>query len=574
MPADPATDAALSIDARLRDAIAARASAAAGLEVDPATVALTLPKQAGHGDQATNIAMVLAKRAGKNPRELATQITEGLAEDLGDRLAKIEVAGPGFINLTFGDPLLREALAAVAGAGRAWGGGTAALTERVNVEFVSANPTGPMHIGHARNAAYGDATARLMAFHGHEVEREYYVNDFGSQVKNLGVSISARARGEEVPEGGYQGEYVTELAESIPGAAEQSVEELSALGVEAMLERARRTLDRFGVHFDRFFSERSLHEPAADGGPSALDRALEIVKGNGELIERDGAWWLQTEKRGDDKDRVVIRATGEPTYYASDLAYMRDKHDRGYDRQLLVLGADHHGYIGRMRAAFEAFGGDPEHLELLIMQLVNLVANGEPVKMSKRAGQFVTLDDLVDFVGVDAARWYLLQRSHDTAVELDVELARKESSENPVYYVQYAHARCCSVLDRVSSSARALADGLATDPAVLLGLAAPIEDAERALILRLGEFPTEVAVAADRRAPHRIATYALELSQTFTAFYRDCKIAGAEGDGVEAWRAALTLATRDTLATALELLGVSAPERMERRDEEPAAEAA
>lgn len=573
MPTDPVTDAALSIDARLRTALALRASSASGLDVDPATVALSLPKQAGHGDQATNIAMVLAKRAGKNPRELATAIVDGLAEDLGDRLAKVEVAGPGFINLTFGDPLLREALAAVAGAGRAWGGGGAAVSERINVEFVSANPTGPMHIGHARNAAYGDAISRLLSFHGHEVEREYYVNDFGSQIKNLGASIGARARGEDVPEGGYQGEYVTELANSIPGAAEKSDEELSALGVDAMLERARITLDHFGVHFDRFFSERSLHQVAEGAGESALDRALAIVKGNGELVERDGAWWLQTEKRGDDKDRVVIRSDGAPTYYASDLAYMRDKHDRGYDRQLLVLGADHHGYIGRMRAAFEAFGGDPDRLELLIMQLVNLVANGEPVKMSKRAGQFVTVDDLVDFIGVDAARWYLLQRSHDTAVELDVELARKESSENPVFYVQYAHARACSVLDRVSPEARALADGLFGEPSALLDLTAPVEDAERALILRLGELPTEVAVAADRRAPHRIATYALELAQTFTAFYRDCKIAGAEGDGVEAWRAALTAASRDALATALDLLGVTAPERMERREEdaEPAA---
>lgn len=568
MPTDPATDAALSIDARLRTAIAQRAAAASGLEVAPETVQLSLPKQAGHGDQATNIAMVLAKRAGKNPRELATAIVDGLAEDLGDRLAKVEVAGPGFINLTFGDPLLRESLATITRAGRGWGGGTATDVEKINVEFVSANPTGPLHIGHARNAAYGDATSRLLTFHGHDVEREYYVNDFGSQVKNLGVSIAARARGEEVPEDGYKGDYVQEIADSIPGAAEKSVEELAALGVATMLERARITLDLFGVHFDRFFSERSLHEPEGGADASALDRALDLLKGNGELVLRDGAWWLETEKRGDDKDRVVIRGDGAPTYYASDLAYMRDKHDRGYDRQLLVLGADHHGYIGRMRAAFESFGGDPERLELLIMQLVNLVANGEPVKMSKRAGQFVTVDDLLELIGRDAARWYLLQRSHDTPVEIDVELARKESSENPVFYVQYAHARCCSVLEKVGVDARALADGLETDSAELLTLHAPVEDAERALILKLGELPTEVAVAADRRAPHRIATYALELAQTFTAFYRDCKIAGADGDGVEQWRAALTVATRNALATALDLLGVSAPQRMDRRDDD------
>lgn len=570
MPADPATDAALSIDARLRTAIAQRAAAATGLEVSADDVQLSLPKQAGHGDQATNIAMVFAKRAGKNPRELATAIVDGLGEDFGDRLAKVEIAGPGFINLTFGDPLLREALAAITGAGRGWGGGTAPQVEKINVEFVSANPTGPLHVGHARNAAYGDATSRLLTFHGHDVEREYYVNDFGSQVKLLGTSIGARARGEEVPEGGYLGAYVQDLADGIPGAADKSVEELAALGVAEMLERARITLERFGVQFDRWFSERSLHQPGdtADGA-SALDRAMAVLRDNGELILRDDAWWLQTEARGDDKDRVVIRGDGDPTYYASDLAYMRDKHDRGYDRQLLVLGADHHGYIGRMRAAFEAFGGDPERLELLIMQLVKLVADGKEMKMSKRAGEFVTVDDLVELIGVDAARWYLLQRSHDTPVEIDVELARKESSENPVFYVQYAHARCCSVLERVSTDARALADGLETDAAELLTLPAPVEDAERALILKLGELPYEVAAAAGRRAPHRIATYALDLAQTFTAFYRDCKIAGAEGDGVEQWRAALTVATRDALATSLSLLGVSAPERMERRDDEP-----
>ena len=569
MPIDPATTTeAHGIDTALRSAIARHASAASGVAFGASEVVLSAPRQAGHGDLATNAAMMLSKRAGKPPREIAQAIADGIAEDLGDAVAAIEVAGPGFINITLGAGMLREALATIAVAGSSWGAGGAAAVERISVEFVSANPTGPMHIGHARNAAYGDALSRILAFHGHEIDREYYVNDYGSQIKNLGASIGARARGEAVPEGGYQGDYVQEIADSIPGAAEKSDEELSGLGVAAMLERTKGTLREFGVQFDLFFSERSLHE----GDPSALDRAMEILKENGELELEDGAWWLRTEKRGDDKDRVVIRATGDPTYYASDLAYMRDKVERGYDRQMLVLGADHHGYIGRMRAAFEAFGGDPDRLELLIMQLVNLVEGGEQVKMSKRAGQFVTLEDLVRDIGVDASRWFLLQRSHDTAVELDLELARKESSENPVYYVQYAHARACSVLERVGEDAAATVAKVAEgDAAALTGLTAEIEDAERALILKLGELPEVVAQSADRRAPHRVATYALELAQSFTAFYRDCKIAGAEGDGVEAWRAGLTAAARDALATALGLLGVSAPQRMERREEDAAA---
>lgn len=556
-----------SIDTALRSALAELAAAASGVEVSPEQVVLSAPRQAGHGDLATNVAMVLAKRAGKPPRELAQAIADGLPQALGDRIAAVEVAGPGFLNLTLGEGFLRDGLALIAGAGRGWGGGTA-VAERINVEFVSANPTGPMHIGHARNAAYGDALARLLAFHGHAVEREFYVNDYGSQVKNLALSIQARARGEEVPEGGYQGEYVKELAASIDDAATADLEHLTAEGVAAMLGRTQATLEQFGVHFDRFFSERTLHE----GAPSPLDEALDVLRGNGELEQEDGAWWLRTERRGDDKDRVVIRATGEPTYYASDLAYMRDKKDRGYDRQMLVLGADHHGYIARMRAAFEAFGGDPDRLELLIMQLVTLVEGGEQVKMSKRAGQFVTVDDLVAEIGVDAARWFLLQRSHDTAVELDLDLARKESSENPVYYVQYAHARCCSVLERVGGDATELVASLATgaDEAIRSLAASPaaVEPAEKVLILKLGELPEVVAHASDKRSPHRIATYALELAQTFTAFYRDCKIAGAEGDGVEAWRAALTATTRDTLATTLGLLGVSAPQRMDRREDE------
>ncbi|MDQ3769118.1 MAG: arginine--tRNA ligase, partial [Actinomycetota bacterium] len=455
-------------------------------------------------------------------------------------------AGPGFLNLFLSDAWHREALAAMLAAGEAFGGGGALPAERIDVEFVSANPTGPMHVGHARNAAYGDALCRILAFHGHAVEREFYVNDFGSQVRNLGVSIQARARGQEPPQDGYQGAYVTELAAQIEGAAERPVEEVARDGVKALLARMQATLQAFRVHFDVFLSERELHE----GGDALVRHAYEELERQGRTYRSEGALWLRTSALGDDKDRVLERSSGEHTYFASDVAYHQHKRERGYDRLINVWGADHHGYVARMQAAFEALGGQRDRLELLIMQFV-LVGG---VSMSKRSGEFVTMEGLIGEVGVDAARWFLLARSHDTTVDFDLDLARQETAENPVFYVQYAHARIASLLGKAGADAVSTALGSPDRGAAL-------EVAERELIKKLLAFGEEVAEAAERRAPHRIATYALELAQVFTAFYRDCQVVGAGGD-IEVQRLALSVAAQRTIARALDLLGVEAPASM------------
>jgi arginyl-tRNA synthetase len=438
----------------------------------------------------------------------------------------------------------------VLAAGDEYGAGRAAVRERIDVEFVSANPTGPMHVGHARNAAYGDSLARLLEFEGHDVTREFYINDFGSQVRKFGESIQARARGEQVPEGGYQGDYVRELAAEIEGAAERPAEEVAREGIERMVTRMRETLEEFRVRFDVWFSERTLHE----GDPDPVTQALAVLEEQGNTYRSEGALWLRTTTFGDDKDRVLVRTSGDHTYLGSDVAYQLDKRARGFDRQILTLGSDHHGYIARMKAAYEAQGSDPDTLELLIMQFVHLVEHGDRSSMSKRAGDFVTLSDLLDQIGVDAARWFLVSRSHDTTIDLDLDLARSQSNENPVYYVQYAHARIASVLAKAGEER--VARALAAETCVEL------HPTERTLIKRLIAFPDEVGEAAARRAPHRIASYALELAQDFTAFYRDCRVVGAEPEDLESFRIALSVASQRTIARALDLLGVSAPESM------------
>ena len=526
----------------LSDLRAAVDRAAAALGGTPkAPPVLERPKQAGHGDYATNAAMLLTKALGRPPRVIADDLAAALATELGPQLERSEVAGPGFLNLVLSDGWHADALARVLAAGPGWGSSTAARPRKVNVEFVSANPTGPVHVGGARNAAYGDALARVLALAGHEVHREFYVNDFGSQIAELGRSVQARARGEEVLEGGYRGEYVTRLAGQIPGAAQIALEELSQRSIALMVDAARASLVRFRVEFDTWFSEKSLHDAAKVG------HAFDVLKRQGRTYRADGALWLRTTEFGDDKDRVIERATGEHTYFASDLAYHLDKRERGFDLLIDVWGADHHGYVGRMHAGFEALGGDGDGLELLIMQLVSLSEGGEQVKMSKRAGEFVTLDALVDDIGVDAARWYLLQRSHDTTIDLDLALAKQQSSDNPVYYVQYAHARMAAILREATAPADAA-----------LG-AEPLHPSERALVRALLAWPAEAAEAATRRAPHRIATYVLDLAQTSAAFYRDCKV---RGEPSEAFRVAVCEATRGTLAGALGTLGVSAPDEM------------
>jgi arginyl-tRNA synthetase len=517
-------------------------------------ITLERPRRAQFGDYSTNAALLLAPGLGMAPREVAERLGASLQARLGASLERFEVAGPGFLNLFVSDSWLTRALAQALDAGEAFGADAAISHERVLVEFVSANPTGPMHVGHARNAAYGDALARMLALQGDRVEREFYVNDAGSQVRKLGESIQALARGEPAPEDGYKGDYVHDLAVRLPDAASMDPAELGRAAVTIVIEGVRASLERFGVvSFDRWFFESSLHE----GEPSEVQHTLAILEEHGHTYGSEGALWLRTTDFGDDKDRVLVRSNGEHTYFASDIAYHEDRRERGFDRQIDVWGADHHGYVRRMKAAYEALGGDPGELELLIMQLVHLVSSGERAQMSKRAGEFVTLDDLVAEIGVDAARWYLLARSHDTTVDLDLDLATEQSSENPVYYVQYAHARIASMLARAGMRRVRMACANVVDAG-----RAPLHEAERALIEQLLAFPAELAEAAERRAPHRIAAYVLELAQTFTAFYRDCRVIGAEPDTVESFRIALCVASRSTIARCLGLLGVSAPEEM------------
>jgi len=521
-------------------------------------ITLERPPRPDFGDYSTNAALLLAPRLHASPREVAERLGAALQQALGGALARFAIAGPGFLNLHLSDEWLREALAAALAAGEQFGAGTRGPGGRVLIEFVSANPTGPMHVGHARNAAYGDALGRILEFRGERVTREFYVNDAGSQVGVFGASVQAAARGQEPPEEGYRGEYVAELARRIPGAAEAELEGLGRQAVTLMLGEIQASLSAFGVRdFDHWTYERSLHE----GEPSPVTHTLSLLGELGHTYESEGALWLRTSEFGDDKDRVLIRSGGEHTYFASDIAYHQDKRERGFQRQIDVWGADHHGYVARMKAAYEALGGDPEQLELLIMQLVHLVRSGERAQMSKRAGEFVTLDDLLAEIGVDAARWYLLARSHDTAVDLDLDLARSQSNENPVYYVQYAHARISSMLAKAGGPRVEAALATAGAAHELQGVG-ELHPSERALIKQLLDFPGELASAAERRAPHRVAAYALELAQGFTAFYRDCRVLGAEPEDLESQRLALCVASRATIARCLGLLGVSAPEEM------------
>jgi arginyl-tRNA synthetase len=534
----------------VHDAASAVSGPAHGLPVAPT---LEQPKRAGLGDYSTNAGMLLAPALGAPPREIAERVGSELAKDLGSALDHTEVAGPGFLNLFLSDGWHRRAVAAMLAAGEGFGAGGAEAPERILLEFISANPTGPLVAASGRHAAYGDALARILSLHGHTVETEYYFNDAGGQIRLLGESVRARALGAPVPDGGYEGEYVVELAEQIPDAAELDPDEVAAQAVNLLLDQIKQTLDRYGVHFDNFFSERVLHE----GSPSAVERALGALIEGGHAYRTEGALWLRTTTFGDDKDRVLERSNGAPTYLAADVAYLLNKRDRGFERQINPMGADHHGYGVRLKAAFAALGGDPDTIEVPLLQFVHLVDGAQKAAMSKRRGEFVTLDELLDEIGVDATRFFMLQRSHDRTVDLDVELAGRESSENPVYYVQYAHARIASMLGRAGSERVAAA--LAAVDAWESGR---LEEAERNLIKHLVAFPEEIAEAAERRAPHRIATYALELAQAFTAFYRDCRVVGATPEVVESFRLALSVATKQTIAAALGLLGVSAPEVM------------
>jgi arginyl-tRNA synthetase len=499
--------------------------------------------------------MLLAPVLEQPPRAIAERLGDELREKLGGSLERVDVAGPGFLNLFLSDSWFRSALQAIRERGERFGSDVVAPSERerILVEFVSANPTGPLTVASGRGAALGDALSRVLAFAGHHVEREYYVNDHGSQIELFGRSIAAAMTGAEVPEGGYRGEYVGSLAEELgrEGLGPQDVDALSRRGVELMMEQVRSTLERFRVRFDRFVSERALVEQGD------VERVLAHLEANGHVYASEGATWLRTSSFGEDKDRVLRRSSGELTYFAADIAHHEKKLERGYDRLVNVLGADHHGYVARIKAAFEALGGERGRLEPLIMQLVHVVERGERARMSKRKGEFVTLDDLVEDIGVDAARFFMLQRSHDTPLDIDIDLAREQSQDNPVYYVQYAHARISSILANAGGERLAAAEQLDVD-----ALSVRLAPAERALVKRLLELPDEVLEVAERRAPHRLTAYAHQVASDFHAFYRDCRVIGAEPAELEGMRIALCVGCRDVIARALDLLGVEAPERM------------
>jgi len=540
---------------RLRDALTAAAASVRGGDRDVQRATLERPPRPEFGDYSTNAAMMLAPALNASPREVAERLGEVLRDSMGAQLARVEVAGPGFLNVFLSDRWFSSALARIRDEGADFGRDVlpSGQREHVLVEFVSANPTGPVTAAGARGAAFGDSLARVLAFAGHEVEREFYVNDHGTQVELFGQSIAAAMTGDPIPEGGYQGEYVTELATRIAteGLEPADHDAVTRRGIELMLEQARSTLARYRVRFDRFFSERWLVEQGR------VDEVLERLERDDHVYSSEGAVWFRATEFGDDKDRVLRRSSGELTYFAPDIAYHEDKRQRGYQRLIDIIGADHHGYVARIKAAFVALGGARDRLETIIMQLVHIVERGERARMSKRRGEFVTLDDLIDDIGVDAGRFFMLQRSHDTALDLDLDLAREQSQENPVYYVQYAHARIASILRNAGTER--LDEARRAD---LTAAELTLEPAERALVKRILELPEEVREAAERRAPHRLTAYAHDVAADFHVFYRDCRVVGAEPWELETLRLCLCLASQQVIARTLDLLGVQAPERM------------
>ncbi|MGN5239523.1 MULTISPECIES: arginine--tRNA ligase [unclassified Rhodococcus (in: high G+C Gram-positive bacteria)] len=522
----------------------------------PATLTVERPRNPEHGDYATNVAMQVAKKVGVNPRDLATWLAEALTA--ADGIDSADVAGPGFLNIRLAADAQGAIVAKVLGERDAYGNADILAGKKINLEFVSANPTGPIHLGGTRWAAVGDALGRILTAQGGEVTREYYFNDHGAQIDRFTRSLIASALGQPAPEDGYAGVYIVDIAKSVqdqrPGVLELPEDERNeafrSIGVELMFEHIKRTLHEFGVDFDVYFHENSLFESGA------VEKSVETLKASGNLYFDDGAWWLKSTDYGDDKDRVVIKSDGNAAYIAGDIAYFQNKRSRGFDLCIYMLGADHHGYIARLKAAAAAFGDDPDTVEVMIGQMVNLVRDGQAVKMSKRAGTVITLDDLVEAIGVDAARYSLVRSSVDQSIDIDLALWASASSENPVYYVQYAHAR-------LSSIARNAADlGLSGEGA---DLALLTHDREGDLIRTLGEYPRVVAKAAELREPHRVARYLEELAGTYHRFYDACRILpqGDEEPGdLHTARLALCAAARQVLANGLGLLGVSAPERM------------
>ena len=522
----------------------------------PAAVTVERPRNPQHGDYATNLALQVAKKVGANPRELAGWLAGRLAQV--DGIAAAEVAGPGFLNLRIAASAQGVVVDNVIDAGPQYGHSAALDGRHINLEFVSANPTGPIHIGGTRWAAVGDALGRLLSTQGAGVVREYYFNDHGSQIDRFTRSLIAAAKGEPTPEDGYAGSYIGEIAghvlEKAPDALhqpdDQQRETFRSVGVDLMFSHIKQSLHDFGTDFDVYTHEESMHTSGR------VDDAIAHLRQAGSIYEKDGAIWLRTTAFGDDKDRVVVKSDGQPAYIAGDLAYYLDKRRRGFDLCIYMLGADHHGYIARLKAAAAALGDDPDTVEVLIGQMVNLVRDGVPVRMSKRAGTVITLDDLVEAIGVDAARYSLIRSSVDTPIDIDLALWSSASNENPVYYVQYAHARLCALARNAAQL------GLIPDTGNLDLLT---HDKEGALIRTIGEFPRVLRTAAEQREPHRICRYLEDLAGDYHRFYDSCRVlpqGDEEPTALHAARLALCQATRQVIANGLGILGVTAPERM------------
>ncbi|WP_063046700.1 arginine--tRNA ligase [Nocardia pseudovaccinii] len=546
--------------ADLLRATAAKVLVERGLDpaVLPDEVNVERPRNPEHGDYATNVAMQVGKKAGTNPRELATWLAEALATT--DAIDTAEVAGPGFLNIRLAASAQGAILQQVLTAGAAYGTSDTLKGTRINLEFVSANPTGPVHLGGTRWASVGDALGRILAAQGADVTREYYFNDHGAQIDRFAKSLVAAATGAPTPENGYAGEYIGEIAAKIVAAhpdaptlpENEQLELFRAEGVELMFGHIKESLHEFGTDFDVYFNESSLFESGA------VEQAVAKLKNSGDLYEKDGAWWIASSEYGDDQDRVVLKSDGNAAYIAGDIAYFQNKRSRGFDLCIYMLGADHHGYIGRLKAAAAAFGDDPATVEVLIGQMVNLVKDGVAVRMSKRAGTVVTLDDLVEAIGVDASRYSLVRSSVNSSIDIDLNLWTSQSNENPVYYVQYAHARTASI---ARNAAEFEYDTVTPDFGLLTA------DEEGELIRTIGEYPRAVASAASLREPHRVARYLEELAGAYHRFQtnKNLRVLPLGDEPVtptNAARLALANATRQVLSNGLELLGVSAPERM------------
>jgi len=529
-------------------------------DVGRPTVEVERPADPIHGDFASNLAMKLARPYRMAPLAIASALADALSREIerdpaGTPIAAADAAAPGFLNLRLADHALESAIAGVVAAPDAWGRVAPIRPRSVNVEFVSANPTGPLHIGNARGAFVGDLLCRVLEAGGQQVTREYYFNDVGGQIPNLGASIAAIRRGDAVPDDGYHGDYVHELAANVtddrwaeataPGADTNGI--LGHWAALRVREGIERSLASLGVRFDVWTTEASLHA----GG--WVDRAIERLRAQGNVYEQDGALWFRSTAFGDDKDRVIIRSNGEPTYFAADIGYVTEKFSRGFDHLIYVWGSDHHGTVARVRNAAQAMGYDPDAVQMLLYSWVRFVRDGVEVSMSKRAGDFITLDELLGEIGVDSARWFFASRSVNTGIDFDIELAKKQSNENPVYYVQYAHARIASILRKASEAGLKPADNVA---------GWLTEEPEAALARAVVRFPEVIEDAVAAEETHGITAYATELATTFHAFYRDARVVDAGAPERSAARLALADATRVTLANGLGLLGISAPESM------------